>query len=232
MQNLNERVIEIKSSEAEINRLLEEYKPFMASCIEKSTGKYIEFGVDDESSIALLAFTEAIRSYDITKGNFLSFARNVIQRRLIDHYRKEKKHANVVSIHEFKSSDEDEALDLTEFQAVENYTNANINELRKLELIELKKELALWDITFMDLADSAPKQEKTRKMMMEIVQLIKSRPDLCDVTLKKKYLPIAEIEKHTKIPRKTIERIRKYIIAYIIINQGDYQYVQSYVDGW
>jgi len=53
-------------------------------------GRYVAYGQDDELSIALMAFVEAIRSYDVSKGNFLSFSQNVIKRRIIDYYRKEK----------------------------------------------------------------------------------------------------------------------------------------------
>lgn len=45
----------------------------------------------------------------------------------------------------------------------------------------------------------------------------------------KKYIPIAEIEKALKISRKKIERLRKYIIAIIIIITGDYYYIKEYI---
>ena len=71
---INEKVEKIRESEDEINRFVEEYKPFIASCTEKVTGRYVRYGEDDELSIALLAFVEAVRSYKIDKGNFLPFS--------------------------------------------------------------------------------------------------------------------------------------------------------------
>ncbi len=51
----------------------------------------MEYGIDEELSIALMAFNEAIDGYDTSKGSFLSFAKLVINRRLIDYLRKKTK---------------------------------------------------------------------------------------------------------------------------------------------
>jgi RNA polymerase sigma factor len=91
--SINERVTYIKDNEIEINGFVEEYKPFIATCVQKATGRYVRYGTDDELSIGLMAFVEAIKAYDLNKGNFLSFSQNIIKRRLIDYYRKEKKTA-------------------------------------------------------------------------------------------------------------------------------------------
>lgn len=72
--SINERVEDIKGNDEEINKLVEEYKPFIASCTEKFTGKYVTYGDCDELSIALIAFVESIEFFDSSKGNFLSFA--------------------------------------------------------------------------------------------------------------------------------------------------------------
>ncbi|HEY9063273.1 MAG TPA: RNA polymerase sigma factor SigI [Pseudobacteroides sp.] len=228
--SLNERVQRIKNFDNEINKLVEEYKPFIASCVEKATGRYVRYGEDDELSIALLAFVEAIKSFDISKGNFLSFSQNVIKRRLIDYFRKESKHNKIVSINAYMNDDEDNEQDLSAGEALGKYSQDRISEYRRLELQELKKELLSWDISFLELTSASPKSEKTRKTYKDIIQYLIKHPELLDHIKKKKLLPIAEIEKNTKIPRKTIERSRKYILAVIIILTGDYQYVKDYIN--
>ena len=90
-ESLNERVINIKGNMEEINCLIREYKPFIASVVENHIGRYVQYGADDELSVALIAFHEAIEKYDIKKGNFLSFARMTIKYRLTDYYRKEQR---------------------------------------------------------------------------------------------------------------------------------------------
>ena len=227
--SINERVEKIKHDEEDMNRFVEEYKSFIASCVEKSTGRYVRYGEDDELSIGLMAFVEAIKSHDASKGNFLYFAQSVIKRRLIDYYRKEKKHSNVISMQQPFSGDEEEEKDLSEGEAIKSFNLDEVSEYRRLEIEEIKKELSQWGISFMELVEASPKHDKTRKMAKEILKFLLSQPDLVKLIKEKKYLPIAEIEKNLHIPRKNIERSRKYIIALVIISTGDYQYIKEYI---
>lgn len=225
---INDRVEKIKNDEELVNRFVEEYKPFIASCTEKITGRYVRYGEDDELSIALIAFVEAIKSYNSAKGNFLSFAQNVIKRRIIDYYRKEKRHSSVISLNEYYNED-DEEKDLSIDKSIDKFLIDEISEFRRLELEELKEELEQLDISFVDLAESSPKHNKTRRLCQQIIDFVVSQPELVKLIRQKKYLPIAEIGKTLKIPRKNIERVRKYIIAAVIIRTGDYQYIKDYV---
>ena len=136
--SINERVERIKNNEEEINRFVEEYKPFIASCTEKFIGRYVTYGESDELSIALIAFVESIRSFNSSKGNFLSFAQGVIRRRLIDFYRKEKKHMNIISLNEYFNEESGEEIDLSTEEAIEKYNIEELSEYRRLEIEELK----------------------------------------------------------------------------------------------
>ncbi len=227
---INERVKKIKDNEEEINKLVEEYKPFIASCVERVAGRYVNYGEDDELSIGLIAFVEAVKSYNIFRGNFLSFARNVIKRRVIDYYRKEKKHGKVVPLTDYYGSDESEEKDLSINKSIQKYSDDMLNEYRRLEIQELKEELGLWGITFMELVKVSPKHDRTRKAYGKAIRFLLSRPDLIDEIKSKRYLPMAEIERNTGVPRKTLERARKYIITVITIVTGDYRYIREYVD--
>ncbi|HOP91811.1 MAG TPA: RNA polymerase sigma factor SigI [Acetivibrio thermocellus] len=226
---INQRVEAIKNNEEEINLFVEEYKPFIAACTQKVVGRYVAYGQDDELSIALMAFVEAIRSYDVSKGNFLSFSQNVIKRRIIDYYRKEKKHSVVVNINGHLE-DEEEETDLGIAMSIDKYSEEEISEYRRLELEQLKKELKEWDISFFDLVNISPKHKRAKKIYSKIIKFVLSRPDIMEKIKQKKYLPVAEIEQSLKIPRKTIERARKYIITVVIIFTGDYEFIRDYVN--
>lgn len=225
---INARIEGIRDNTAEISRFLEEYKPFVASCAEKVTGRYMNYGLDDELSIAMLAFVEAIKSFDRTKGNFFSFSHTVIKRRIIDHYRSEKRHKEEISLNMYVEEKDDE-FDLSSGEALRVYSEKKISEIRKLEMEELGKELAAFKITYTDLSRASPRHEKTRKQCSEIVGLILSRPDMLQQILVKRYLPVAEIENALRLPRKLIERFRKYIIAVILIAIGDYEYIREFI---
>lgn len=227
---INQRVEIIKNNDDEINIFVEEYKPFIAACAQRTAGRYVAYGQDDELSIALIAFVEAIRSYDSSKGNFLSFSQNVIRRRIIDFYRKEKKHSMMVRINEYTVDEDEEELDHTIEKSIDEYSKEEVSEYRKLEMEQLKKELDEWGISFFELANVSPKHSKTRALYSEIIRFLLSRGDIVKQIKQKKYLPIAEIEENLKIPRKTIERARKYIIAVLIICTGDYEFIKDYVN--
>jgi len=217
---INARISDIRDNTEEIGRFVEEYKPFIASCAEKVAGRYLTFGSDDELSIAMMAFVEAIRSFDGSKGNFFTFSRNVIKRRLIDYYRNEKRHSDVISLHAY-TLDQEEEYDLSSDEAIRIFSDRDIAEYRRIELQELGKELSDWGITYQDLARVSPRHKKTRQQCAELAGIILSRPDILQSIMVKKYLPVAELEKVSRLPRKFIERFRKYIIAIVVISIGD-----------
>jgi RNA polymerase sigma factor len=180
-------------------------------------------------SIALMAFVEAINSYDSEKGNFLSFSRNVIRRRVIDYFRKEKKHESDIYINDYMK-DEEEEIDLTVDKSIEVYSKEELAEYRRYELEQLKKELEEWEISFFELVNLSPKHDKTKRLYSEIISFLLSRQDMIKQIMEKKFIPLAELEKNLKIPRKKMERGRKYIIAVLIISTGDYEFIKDYVD--
>ncbi len=225
---INARISSIRDNAEETGRFVEEYKPFIASCTEKVTGRYVSYGTDDELSIAMMAFVEAVRSFDSSKGNFFTFSRNVIKRRLIDYYRSEKRHRDVVSLN-VHIDDRETEYDLGMEEAFREFSDRNIAELRKIEIQELGKELSHWNITYQDLAKVSPRHKKTRKQCAELAGIILSRPDMLESVMVKKYLPVSELEKASGLPRKFIERFRKYIITIVVIAIGDYQYIKDYI---
>ena len=104
------RVAAARSSSEEADRLVRDYLPF----IKAETAKFLHRppveGQDDELSIAMVAFYEAVLNYEKARGTFLAFASRGIRNRLIDHYRKESRHGKVISFDQPDSKDEDRTL--------------------------------------------------------------------------------------------------------------------------
>lgn len=225
------RVMAVKNSPDELNDFIEEYKPFVASCVQKFTGRFVEYGRDDELSIGLLAFHEAVHSYDEKKGNFLAFTSQVIRRRLIDYYRTQKKFNNETSIEgSFHSDDPDDEYDFSIKQSIQEYSRLELERARRLELEQLKKDLMLWNISFFDVAQASPKQKGTRKLYWDIVNHIVKNKDIVDMMVIKRYLPVAKICEQLKVNRKKVERGRNYIIAGVLIMIGDYEFIRDFID--
>lgn len=212
--SLEERVIKSKISNFELNTLISDFKPFIASVVRKKIGKYLEYGIDDELSVGLSAFMEAVNSFDVQKGPFLSFSRLVINARLIDFLRKKSK-LKTVSIDE-DSRDENELSKILDKKSVEKYTRENEEDSVKLEVIEYASLLKNWNIGFNDLVRISPKKAALRREYKNAARAIIDNDYILNELMRTKRLPIGEIEKILKIHRKKLERGRIYIIAIVL----------------
>lgn len=228
-KQLEHMVLESKSDEEKLNDLLESYKPFIASCTNKVSGKFLRYGADDELSIAMMAFVQAVRNYIPENGDFLNYAKVIIRNKVIDYYRSQNKHNNRMI---YLKTGDDETEDTFEIQvSMEAYDEEKAKADRILEINLLKETLSHYDISFWDLESVAPKNKKTRKICKDVICFICNNPMLLSEVLKNKNLPAAQIEKGLNIKRKKFERHRKYILTVLIIKTGDFPYLSEYIKG-
>ena len=185
---------------------------------------------DDEWSIALAAFTEAVRNYSSEKGSFLNFAELVIRRRIIDYIRSKSRYAPEVLVKPslFESETEEEEDYLLQSEIAKKVSAEEDNSL-KMEIYLINEVFSDYGFTFMDLADCSPKAEKTKKACAKVVAYLIKNPILIREMKIKRQLPLNLIEKNTKVPRKLLERHRKYIVAAVEIMSGDFPYLASYM---
>ncbi|MNN33555.1 RNA polymerase sigma factor SigI [compost metagenome] len=175
-----------------------------------------------------MAFSEAIQSYKVDRGDFLSFAQRLIKLRLIDNYRKQnrQKEAKFSGLEELEDEIKVQYIDKV---SLENYKQEGIDYLRKLEIEQFSKELVEYDISFDDLIKVSPKWKSTKVLYNTLIkESIKNTLVMKSFT-RNKTLNIKELEKVTNIPRKKIERARRYIVAVLIILVGDYEYLRDYI---
>ena len=104
------QVYAAKTDPEAADALISQYMGFIRSETVKFIHAVPENGHEDELSIAMLAFYEAILSYERSRGAFLPYAARAIRNRLIDYYRTEKRHGNVISIHAPAGDEEDRSL--------------------------------------------------------------------------------------------------------------------------
>ena len=71
------------------DELISQYMNFIRSETARHTHALSSEGRDDELSIAMFAFYEAVQGYQRGRGSFLSYASAAIRNRLIDYHRKE-----------------------------------------------------------------------------------------------------------------------------------------------
>ncbi|WP_309353582.1 RNA polymerase sigma-I factor [Clostridium acetobutylicum] len=150
--------------------------------------------------------------------------------RAIDYYRKNQKFKNIVYLQGNYDSENNDINPIMFNKAMEQYKNKSINEIRRLEILEYKKELREWGIEFVNLVQASPKQEKLKKTYKNIANVIVHNQDILNKLIRVKRLPIKEIEKNIYINRKKLERGRIYIIALVIAEIGDYRLIREYIE--
>jgi len=216
-------------------RLIKSYTPFILKTTSKVSGRYVRMGEDDEVSIGLMAFNEAIDCFDTGKNSsFLSFAETVIKRRLIDYFRKESAVGKKVSPLSSFEHDDDENTDGTYYyleakRSVEEFKEKNSAADRKEEILLFTQKLNEFGIGFGDLVEISPKHEDARIRAMEVAKIIASDSEMAACVINKKELPLKLLEQRVNISRKTLERQRKYIIAVTLVLMSDFEHLKQYI---
>lgn len=212
--------------------LIRSYKPFVMRVTAESCGRYVVAGEDEETSIALLAFDEAITAYRGDRGgSFLKFAETVIKRRLIDYFRKQNTRREV-PLTAFEVEDEEgEVYAPAEEQAAVLAHQDRVERAdRAEEIMRYQRALAAYGITFAELAALSPKHQDARDGAKRLARALAANAAWIAHLERHRSLPLQELERSgLGVSRKTVERNRKYIIAVAILLIGDYDHLKSYV---
>lgn len=212
-----------------LNSLLLSYAPFMKKAASQVCKRYID-DHDDEFSIALAAFHEAVKGYEKGKNaSFLTFAHMVIRRRIIDFIRKESQRNEFShAFNSFTDDTEDEGW-IEDSEAIKTYSLEQQSVMRREEIALYEEMLAAFDLSFETLVKVSPSHEDARKSSMQIAQLVAETEEYLHFLMEKKKLPIKDIEKLVDVSRKTIERNRKFIIAVALLINSDLHYLKDYL---
>ncbi|MCC2685352.1 MAG: putative polymerase sigma factor SigI [Paenibacillaceae bacterium] len=226
-------VMQIQAGDLRLrNQFITDYQPYVAKITSRFCKRYIDPACDDEFSIALGAFNEAINQYVPEKGrSFLGFAETVVRRRLIDYVRKQQKFNKQTPYSSFEVEDEEDnvANPVEIQQAMDHYAEQQGVEERRAEIAEFSRELAEFSLRFGDLADNSPKHHDSRQALFQIARQLSDHPGMMTILRTKRTLPIKEMLTVCGVSRKTLERNRKFIIAVALIFHGSYPYLRDYL---
>lgn len=230
VQDLVGRVQAARTDPEAADALIRKYMGF----IRAETAKFIKRapidGQDEELSIAMLAFYEAILGYEQNRGAFLSYASRGIRNRMIDHYRKEKKHAKVISLHAPLQDEDDDISKLDRLEDPKNEIEASHRRAAAREEIEeFERKLGEFGITFSEVADNCPRQERTLASCQRVLAAAKLHPEIFDILLESKKLPISSLAEKSGTDKKTLERHRKYLIAVLLAFTNGYEIIRGHL---
>ena len=214
-------------------KVLQDYRPFYLRVASSSCRKYLVLGRDDEASIAMIAFNEAIDSYNPEGGaSFLSFAEIVIKRRMVDFFRRQSRRADEIPLSSFESEENEDGI-IQKIESKEAHAVLQIQEEaeeRREEIFRLDQLLSHYGIRFSELVKISPKHQDARDRALQVARIIVNDPELLAHLTSKKSLPLKELEERVVVSRKTLERQRKYIITLTLILIGDFYHLQEYLN--
>jgi len=185
----------LENDRKKIDKFINEYRPFIIKIISDLKGSYLDVHNDDEYSIGLMAFNEALKKYQPEKGKFLSYAKLVIESRIKNYWK---------SQHQNEHTDYENIID-------------EVDSDLKDEIEYFEKVLLSFGLDFEILIDQSPKHKDTRKRAIEIGEKTSEVPEFVHHIYSKKRLPITLMSKafHTSV--KIIKKSKLFILSVVII---------------
>ncbi len=222
------QVYEAKEDMTAADRLIGSYLPF----IKSETAKYLKRPLieenDDELSIAMIAFHEAIRGYTKGRGAFLPFASMLIRSRLTDHTRREKRHSGHLSL-ELPLGEDGDTLGMR-LPAQEDVQETCVSRnAARSEIEELAGQLARFGVSFTDVAENCPRQKRTLRACRKVMEYAKGDTELLEEFLRTGRLPVARLSRECRVEKKTLERHRRYLVALLVICTNGYEIIRGHL---
>ncbi len=211
-------------------RLIQSCERFILKIVFRSTRRYIR-KTDDEWSVALIAFSQAIDTYDPDKGTFFAYAELLMRSRLTDYCRSQAKYAVELDVSPsvFAGNAEQDEIDSPLQAVVLQRTAVEESTALRDEIQAANDVFRRYGFSFFDLAACSPKSARTKKLCAQAVLFLINHPLLFDELQQSLQLPLKIVTAHTGIPRKLLERHRKYIIAATEILLGDFPGISEYM---
>jgi RNA polymerase sigma factor len=217
-----------KQNKRVLNALILEYTPFI-----KKSAAFVFFRAQQRQEAlteAMLAFVHAVQTYNEGDGVFINYAGTVIHNRLLDTARRETKIQKRFFSFPFDASNNDEnAVELEHEVSRYVYDIAKEKENLRMEITEVNKDFSGWGFNWKLLLKKCPKQERSRRVCFAVVKSIFETPGLIELIIRKRQLPVTELAATMGFSKKILEKYRHYIVAVIVLLEGDYPYIRAFL---
>lgn len=208
---------------------IQQYMGFIRSETVKFIHTAPENGHEDELSIAMLAFYESVLNYESRKGPFLPYAARNIRNRLIDYYRREKRHMGVLSLHTASGEEEERPLLDTLPDETDHWEGYALREASQQEIQAFGMQLEKMGLTFGDVAQNCPRQERTFAACRRALDYARANPQLLRRLEESGRLPMKELAAGSGTEQKTLERHRKYLLAILLAFTNGYEIIRGHL---
>jgi len=219
--NLSDIISQCQQGDQQLrNQLIEQYLPFIIKTASEHLNRYIEIENNDELTIAMIAFDEAISKYNADKGGFIKFAQRLIINRLIDYQRSGKSDTFI----SYDNPDNTIAEHLSDDENLEQTV------LEKDELTAYETALKNFGLTYEDLIEQSPKHQNTRTKAMTLGKQSSKEPPIVQKLYETKRLPITKIATRFKVTIKIVKRSKALITSVIIAYVEKFESITQWID--
>jgi RNA polymerase sigma factor len=223
--SLSEQLTLAQKDKGALNRLINTYIPFIKKCAAavffKGQARY------DNATEAMLAFIQSVQTYRPEAGAFLPYAQTVIRNRLINAARREAKIQKPLFSVSARVDERD--IRWEQESAERRYTGDEERDNLRMEIAEINGVFSQWGFDLETLVRRCPKQERSRKACHGIARKALQDRALVAEMLAARRLPLTRLAALAGCSEKTLEKYRRYISAVIIIMEGDYPYIRSFL---
>ena len=198
-------------------RLIAQNRQFILSASESVCKRKLAWENDDELSVALTAFNEAVDVFHEAKGaGFFSFARKIITQRLIDFFRSEQRHHHI-PLDNSGYGGEMEQNPIECAKAWEQHREKNEQEELSEMMLEFERRLEEYGTSLEELAYISPKHRNAREKLLKVARILGTNKEILGTFRRNKRIPVKELAALAKVSRRVLENGRKYIIALVLI---------------
>lgn len=189
-------------------KLIEQYRSFILKEAQRVCRRFLAWGRDDELSIALIAFNEAIDAYRGSKGgSFEQLTRIVIRRRLVDYFRQAAKPGACLPYPD----------DSTQQAVEEDWERAE----REAEIEKYGRILIDFNLSFRQVAEAQPRHRQTREELRRTAKILAADQALMGYLHSSRKLPQRRLCELAGVTPRVLDRGRIYVIALALLLSGD-----------
>lgn len=222
-------VYKAKECSTAADDLVQQYMPFISAETAKTNNLIPPESREDALSVAMFAFHEAVMNYSREKGAFLPYAARAIKNRIIDFFRKEKRHLGLVSLDSERDDEDSRSVLETLDKGEDNISVHHDRTSAREEILEFAETLLKYGLNISDIADNCPKQERTLTACHKALAAAKEKSELFDVLISTGKLPITQLAAASGVERKTLERHRKYMVAIMLAYTNGFEIIRGHL---
>ena len=139
----------------------------------------------------------------------------------------------MISLHTPLGGEEDggELLD-TIPDTVDHAGDYVVRTASRREIQEFSEKLAQFGLTFSDVADNCPRQERTFAACRRVLDFARTQPELLKRVEDTGKLPMGELAAGSGTDKKTMERHRKYLVAILLAFTNGYEIIRVTCARW